>query len=66
MSLTFNLEDLGEDISDRVAEFTLSEDRKTLTVDECCDTYFMAELRKPQVRLLIDRLQAMYDQMEDA
>lgn len=66
MSLSFNIGDLEEDGNDRIAEFTLAEDRKKVVASECCDYYFEAELKKPQVRLLIDRLQAMYDQMEDA
>ena len=55
----------GEDVNDRVAEFTLSEDRKTIQVSECCDYYFEANLKKAQFRKLLDSLEALYAQMTD-
>lgn len=68
MSQSFNIADIvetDEDSQDRVVCFSLGEDRKYLNVGEECDCYFDADLTKPQVRKLIDRLEALYALMEE-
>lgn len=60
-----NLSDLGDDISERIVEFDLSEDRTRLNVYECCDVYFEAHLTRAQVTLLIGKLDELRGQMFD-
>lgn len=65
---SFNIADItgtDEDSQDRIVRFTLSDGLKSLDVSEECDSYFGALLTKPQVRKLIDRLEALYALMSD-
>jgi hypothetical protein len=49
---------------ERVASFSLTNDKAQLTVQECCDFYFTSGLKKAEVKQLIDELTAIYNQME--
>lgn len=63
MSNQFDLEDIQAG-AERIVSFTLSESRHTMSVYEECDSYFSADLTRAEVRKLIDRLEALYAQME--
>ena len=60
-----NLAELSDknEITDRIVEFDLTEDRQEMHVYECCDVYFEAHLNKWQVGRWIARLAEMHDQM---
>jgi hypothetical protein len=64
MSNHFNLEDI-QDGAERIVSFTLAEDRKIIRVAEECDWYFTADLTRAEVRKLIDRLESLYEQMDE-
>ena len=59
-----NLSDFAPDETDRVLEVVLSEDKKHLLFQECCDYYFEAGLTKEQVDRFIEGLRTLQSQME--
>lgn len=64
MSKYFDLDEI-KDGADRIVSFTLSEDHKTVSIQEGCDSYFSADFTKAEIRKLIDRLEVMHAQMSD-
>lgn len=49
----------------RIVDFALNADKKTVNVSECCDYYFERDLNKEQFGRLIAELQALHSQMVD-
>lgn len=48
-----------------VVDFSLSENRQTVEVIECCDHYYAKELSKEEFGRLITELQALHAEMPD-
>ena len=48
---------------EQVVYFELSEDKKTVQVEECCDGYYWVRLDRYHMARLIAELQGIYDAM---
>jgi len=58
------LEKLGYD-EGRIINVTLSEDKKTVELEEACDEFFYVDLNKDDFAKFIDELKAIHSQMVD-
>ena len=50
----------------RVVTVEVSKDKKTVELEEACDSYFSVNLNKEEFGVLIDELKAMHEQMIDS
>ena len=49
----------------RIVSFKLSDDCRTVKVEECCDNYFSTNLNRQEFCQMLAELQAIYTQMAD-
>jgi hypothetical protein len=55
-----------EMLNERIVDFTLSKDRKTVVAVECCDYWFEMELSKEDLANVIAGLQEIHARMVEA
>lgn len=49
----------------RIVSFELSDDKRAITLEECCDNYFRTDLTKSEFWQMIEELKALHAQMLD-
>ena len=47
----------------RIVDFTLSDDKWMVKIEECCDNYFSETLTKAEFAQMIAELQTLHDRM---